>query len=813
MVGSASRAKPMSMPDLTLTVTEHPLRIVLSRQGTPVMVWSSETLAVLHVSGVSARHVLAWDFLRERRLSRRPLRHLISEHQDGADHILELGCLPHQVDVCLRFHWHSSHRLSWHMQAIAPPDSGQIHLAWGFKTRDPHILRGFGQRTRPMTTKAHFDTWVEEGAVGLGPLSPLLRWTGRVPFPKGGYTSPAPLSWWLSNQGYVAWLDTSSMVRFRLSANRLEATIWSASATGQILTFTDPLEGLEQSSAILGRPSLPPPWIFCPWNDSVGGEDHARDLVHLLRDRRIPSSAIWIEDWMGSQQNIRRFWMRPLSHQLDRDLYPSIESFSRECHQLGFRLLGYVCPELTRGTMLYQEALAGQHLVVDQGGLPVDIRILSVSHGELDLSQERTRHFIAQRMLAPLMNLGFDGWMADFGEYLPVDSRLGNGASGWESHNRYPLWWQEVQQNFWRQARPEGDFVYFTRSASLGCQSTTSVMWGGDSDTDWDRGDGLASVIPQLLSAGISGFPYWATDIAGYMSFGLTRPSTRELFIRWMQLGALCPVMRTHHGTARPLNWNFQKDEETLRQYTRYTRLHTALAPYWYALAQEAAERGLPIARPLFLQFPEHAPAWTVSDEFLVGNDLLVAPVIRPGARRRRLWLPPGSWRHWWQGITMSGPGWVEISADLNELPLFIRHGSMLPLFEGRARLEPPDQYQLDGLVDTLAEADGLNDWRELNRSLTLLLTEFTPCAPADLHLGDGTRIRLGHHQAASSPAPQRNAPAPDHHDHLPAGSALGLAVFLAPGQSTRLTVNGQTFGLSIEGGPARWYILRRLGN
>lgn len=161
----------------------------------------------------------------------------------------------------------------------------------------------------------------------------------------------------------------------------------------------------------------------------------------------------------------------------------------------------------------------------------------------------------------------------------------------------------------------------------------------------------------------------------------------------------------------------------------------------------------------------------------------------------------------------MSGPGWVEISADLNELPLFIRHGSMLPLFEGRARLEPPDQYQLDGLVDTLAEADGLNDWRELNRSLTLLLTEFTPCAPADLHLGDGTRIRLGHHQAASSPAPQRNAPAPDHHDHLPAGSALGLAVFLAPGQSTRLTVNGQTFGLSIEGGPARWYILRRLGN
>lgn len=800
------RSNPRLPPPITVSVVPHPLRITISRGGQAIMRWTASTLSVARVAHVRVHHLIAWDFFRDHNLQRLPMRYVVSDRTIGQDRLLELGYAPFQVDLCIHFHWDAPHHLTWQMTGCRP---GFQRLGWGFESNGQEILQGFGQRSHPIAAKARFDTWVEEGAVGLGPLSPWLRWTGRVPIPKGGYTSPAPLSWWMSNQGYVAWLEADSMVRFQRRRTSLYASIWQPSTRGHIISYDHPLQALTESSAIIGRPSLVPPWVFAPWNDSVGGEDQVRALAQFLRSQRIPSSAVWTEDWTGSQQNHRRFWMRPLSHQLNRDQYPGIETLSEDLHRQGFRLLGYFCPEITRHSPLYEEACKYQHLVLDDQGCPVTINILGIAHGELDLSQERTRAWVKERLLKPALTLGFDGWMADFGEYLPVHSRLADGSSGWESHNRYPRWWQALHQQFWQHERPDGDFVYFTRSASLGSQSTVSVMWGGDSDTDWDAADGLASVVPQLLSASLSGFPYWGTDIAGYMSFGLTPPASKELFCRWLQLGALCPVMRTHHGTARPRNWHFQKDAETLALYTRYARLHAALGPYWYALARKASQVGWPIARALFLHYPDQAQAWSLQNQFFIGSDLLVAPVVEPQAVKKRVWIPPGGWRHWWQGTLFSGPGFTEIDAPLAELPLFIRQGAVLPLFEG-ARDQSRADFQLDGLVDTFTTAEGLTDWNVSNQTLTLLATELNE--PQELSFGDGTVIRLSTDSKATPVlVPLQPAPTALAHDHLPSVAGPGYAAFLSPGQSATFPPSRHPLTLNVLSGPARWYVVRSL--
>lgn len=791
-------------------VTADPWAVTIGCAGeAPLMRWDPSTLAVGRTERVTVRRVIAWDFFHEHR------RRFCSVGGDGSAPTEEAPLMLRDRDgvprATLAFETRDPGHVVFRLTATDPSVN---RLRWGWTAAAEDTLLGFGERTHPIRARAAFDNWVEEGAVGLGPLSPFVRWTGRVPVPKGPYTSYAPMAWWLSSTGYVGWLETPARVRIWRRPGRVETEIWDATVTGHVVVGETPAEALARALDCIGRPACPPPWVFAPWNDSVRGENEALKLLDLLRRERIPSSALWIEDWMGSWEDERRFWMRPLSHHLDRDLYPHLEDLAASARARGFRLLGYFCPEVTEGSDLYREAAAAGHLVRNQDGSLVSVNILGVRHGELDLTREATRAWIKARMLEPARALGFDGWMADFGEYLPVTARLADGSDGWKTHNRYPALWQSLHREFWQAARPDGDYTYFGRSAGLGAQSVVAVKWGGDSDTDFDCADGLPTVVCQMITAGLSGLPFWATDIAGYMTFGLTRPVDRELFIRWCELGALAPVMRTHHGTARPRNWKFTTDRQTLAIYRRYARLHTALFPYLYALAREASGPGLPIVRALALGYPQERAAWSIHDQYLLGPDLMVAPVVRRGHRGRHLWIPPGTWIDWWTGAGFQGPGRVAVSAPLDRIPLFVRGGSWLPVFEGAVR-EGGQALRPDGVVDTLVAADapGLTDWSVANQAITVIGAGAPP-PWAELTLFDGTRLAISSRAAGSTAreVPAIPARAPAARDHLPpAGSGWGARV--GPGEALAEPSSAVSEGvrLTLVTGRTRWYVLRRL--
>jgi alpha-glucosidase len=283
-----------------------------------------------------------------------------------------------------------------------------------------------------------------------------------------------------------------------------------------------------------------------------------------------------------------------------------------------------------------------------------------------------------------------------------------------------------MNREFFDKARPDGDYVFFIRGGYTGVQKYAPVMWTGDSNTNWERLDGLPSVIPAVASVGISGFPITATDIAGYTCL-TTSSADKELFIRWAQLGAMLPVMRNHRGYEPCENWPFDGDAETLAAYKKSAVLHTALFPYIYTLVYDAAVLGWPVVRHLALHYPDDTEAAGEQYQFLLGDRILVAPVIRKKAREREVYFPPGEWLDFYTGERFVGPGRKTVPGPLDHIPLFVKAGTIVPTF--------------DSVIDTLVkeDRDDLNGWDDANKSMKIV---FYGDGADEFMLWDGTRIR-----------------------------------------------------------------------
>ena len=298
---------------------------------------------------------------------------------------------------------------------------------------------------------------------------------------------------------------------------------------------------------------------------------------------------------------------------------------------------------------------------------------------------------------------GYDGWMEDFGEYTPLDAHGHDGSVGWDWHNRYVTDFHCAAHDFAdRQDRPLARYV---RSGWTGTAPCAPIVWGGDPTTSWGF-DGLESAIYNGLSMGTSGVSTWGSDIGGFFALGDER-LTEELLVRWVQFGALTPVMRTQaEGVAipektRPQIW----DDGILPHWRRWAKLHTQLNPYLLAATDEYERTGMPVMRHHVLSHPDDSEATARDDQYMFGPDLLVAPVVEPEATERSLHLPSGDWVDLWRsadydeetgGLVLTGSEVLEgsaaatLAAPLEEMPLLVRAGATLPLL-------PPD-------VDTLTD-------------------------------------------------------------------------------------------------------------
>jgi alpha-glucosidase/alpha-D-xyloside xylohydrolase len=280
-------------------------------------------------------------------------------------------------------------------------------------------------------------------------------------------------------------------------------------------------------------------------------------------------------------------------------------------------------------------------------------------------------------MHRPVLNMGVDGWWPDEGDALNAPSRL--------VRNR--MYWDAMLMD-----RPNERPYALNRNGQAGMQRYAAFLWSGDVNSEWVT---LRNHIPVAVNTGLTGIPYWGTDIGGFIP---TKEFTGELYVRWFQFGAFCPLFRSHGRTWKlrlpwgwntgdpgPVETNLKPDPALLHDARiepickQYLELRYRLMPYLYSVVREGTQNGLPVIRALWLHHADDPAAVARGDEYLWGRDILVAPVVEQGATSRKLYLPRGTWYDWWTGDPQQGGREITREVDLATTPLYVRAGAIIP--------------------------------------------------------------------------------------------------------------------------------------
>ncbi len=463
----------------------------------------------------------------------------------------------------------------------------------------------------------------------------------------------------------------------------LQVEAWERTLTVEIAPGPTPLDVVAQQTTRTGRAPLGPDWTFGLWMEAIGGRAAVLAEAAALRAASIPASALWTEDWRGGNTEGRSYVLEE-DWRADDTLYPDYDGMIDALHADGFRFMTYFNTFVVRDVDVWSEIEQGGFLVEKPDGAPYIFQGVTFKDtGLLDLYDPGARAFMVGELRREL-DRGVDGWMADFAEWYPAearDVRTPEGLSAPAAHNQYPVEWAKANQEAVA-ASGRDDVVIFHRSGYSGSQPHAHVVWVGDQRTSFQADDGLPTVVPLMLGLSMTGFPVVTHDIGGYVS-ATNPPTSKDLFLRWTTLGALNPVMRTHHGRDAAANWRWNSDEETRAHFARWSRFHQQHVAHWKGLAVEAAESGAPILRPMAFAYPGDARLVGLRDQYMIGDDYLVAPVVTASTARRTVVFPEGVWYPLSAPLMpVVGPAELEVAAPLTEIPVYARAGAIVPLID-----------------------------------------------------------------------------------------------------------------------------------
>lgn len=517
-----------------------------------------------------------------------------------------------------------------------------------------------------------FPIWTREQGVGRNKLTEVTRLADCADGGGGDYhTTFFPQPTFVSSRGYFAHLQNYeySELDFR-EEDYHELTLWSSAFSLVLGDGRDYSELLRKLTGLLGRQPTLPEWAMKGlWLGVQGGTRRALELRDRCVSGGMDISAVWIQDWEGKR--VTSFGKRlQWDWRWNREMYPGLDGVitaDKAC-----RWMGYINPYLVEGGVLFAEAKEHGYFVKRTDGSDYLFDFGEYDCGVVDLTSDAAFEWYKNVIKTNLIGLGFRGWMADFGEYLPADAVCADGESGLTAHNRWPELWARCNREAVEEAGLLGECVFFMRAGAAGSQKYATLVWAGDQCVDWSEDDGLPSVITAALSLGMSGYGLHTCDAGGYTTlFHLKRD--RELMLRWLEFACFTPVMRTHEGNRPDSNIQIYSDDEMIRDAARLTRMHTALLPYLRECVRENAEEGMPVMRPLFMAEPECAEAYKRElYSYMLGGDMVVCPVVEQGAFTRSVWLPAGEWVHLWSGETFAR-GSHTVGAPIGEPPVFYR--------------------------------------------------------------------------------------------------------------------------------------------
>ncbi len=568
---------------------------------------------------------------------------------------------------------------------------GYIRLASDAQV-DPGIVgnarQGGGAPGGTVFVHEQLDLGVGEQIYGLGErFGPLVKngQTVEVWNADGGTSSEQAyknVPFHLSSRGYGVLVNDPGHVSYEVGSEAVERVQFSVS--GEVLEYfviagPTPKAVLGRYTALTGRPPAVPAWSYGLWLSTSFTTDYDEQTVTTFLDemaaRELPVSVFHFDC----------FWMREFQwcdFEWDPRVFPDPEGMLARLHDKDLRVCVWINPYIAQRSPLFREAAAHGYLVRRADGSVWQWDLWQAGMGLVDFTNPDATAWY-QAKLRALLDQGVDCFKTDFGERIPTDVVWADGSDPERLHNLYTELYNRAVFDVLSEARGEGEAVLFARSATAGGQ-TMPVHWGGDSTSTFPS---MAETLRGGLSLALSGFAFWSHDIGGFEGM-----PDAGVFKRWTAFGLLGSHSRFHGSSSYRVPWAF--DEEAVEVTRLFTHLKMRLMPYLYQQGLDAATTGLPLLRPMVLEFPDDPATAHLDRQYMLGPDLLVAPVFSEDGDVE-FYLPHGEWTSLLTGETVTGGTWRRERHGYDSLPLYVRPGTALPW---GARVDRPDYDYHDGL-------------------------------------------------------------------------------------------------------------------
>ena len=488
---------------------------------------------------------------------------------------------------------------------------------------------------------------------------------------------------YLSDAGYGVFVDDPGRVSFEVGTEVVSRTQFSVA--GQTLRYyliygPSPKEILRKYTALTGRPARVPAWSYGLWLSTsfTTSYDEATvtSFVDGMAERDLPLSVFHFDC----------FWMREFHWSdfvWDPATFPDPVGMLSRLKAKGLRICVWINPYIAQRSRLFDEGKARGYLVTRADGSVWQTDMWQAGMALVDFTNPDASAWFTG-YLRELLGQGVDAFKTDFGERIPTDVVWHDGSDPHRMHNYYTHLYNRAVFELLEAERGEGEAVLFARSATAGGQQFP-VHWGGDCESTFES---MAEELRGGLSLASSGFAYWSHDIGGFEG----RPDP-AVFKRWVAFGLLSSHSRLHGSDSYRVPWAF--DDEAVDVTRTFTHLKHRLMPYLAELGEQAHEQGVPVMRPMVLEFPTDRGAATVDTQYMLGDSLLVAPVFSAEGDVD-VYVPDGTWTSLLDGSQVTGPRWVREEHGFSSLPLYVRPGTVLPF---AAHTDRPDGDWADGLT------------------------------------------------------------------------------------------------------------------
>ena len=541
-------------------------------------------------------------------------------------------------------------------------------------TPGEHVY-GCGERFGKLDLRGHeIPVWVTEPGIGRGRdyVGMLAELHSKV----GGawHNTYFPMPTFVSSGNWYLHAEADSYAKFNFKKkDRFVLYFWQVPQDLVIGVSESAAETIGDLSAFLGRQPSLPDWAYKGmWLAAQGGTSAVRDKIKKARDAGVKLSAIWSQDWQGIRKTpygTQLMW----NWEYDRELYKGLPEFISELHEEGIRFLGYNNCFLAMDSEQYKAGALKGYFVQDGDGKDYEIYTSTFPVAMVDLTNPDAWQWYKQIIKKNMIGIGLDGWMADFGEYLPVDSVIHNGDP-LLFHNPYPAEWAKLNREAVEEEGKTGEIVFFSRSGFTRSPRYSPLFWAGDQLVTFHKNHGLQSVIQAGISMGMCSCGFYHFDIGGFFSI-LWIKRNRDLWMRSAEMAAFTQVMRSHEGINPEVNFQFDSSPEILSHLARMTKVYTHLKEYHLYCAREYRDKGLPPMRHPYIHYENDKTLHALKYQYMYGPDLMVAPVIKKGQGKRKLYLPQDRWIHAWSGMEY-GPGWHRVRAPMGQPPVFYREKS-----------------------------------------------------------------------------------------------------------------------------------------